>query len=87
MIKKAILSACCLVIGHLYGWEATITESELKITPRTTETCYQYAERKVVQMKQKYSDRRIVGSVWLSEYWEHHYEGALNYRNYYWLPQ
>lgn len=61
-----------------------ITEKEYEITPRTWETCYQYAERKVAQMIKKHWPKRIVGSIWLSEYWAHHYYGAIEYRNYNW---
>ncbi|MEX0848870.1 MAG: hypothetical protein WD055_01440 [Candidatus Dependentiae bacterium] len=65
-------------------WQPTITEKEYIITPKTHETCYQYAERKVQEMINKYANRRIVGSIWLSEYWAHHYYGAIEYRNYTW---
>ncbi len=90
MIKKGL----CIVLFCLspmiksvsYEWTPEITEVELKITPHCWETCYQYAERKVSEMKQKYSERRIVGSDWLSSYWAHHYEGGLVYRNYFWKP-
>lgn len=82
---------CLLMIFQIvsaadYHWEPKITEAELNIEPYTWETCYQYAERKVQQMKKKYSNRRIVGSDWLSDYWAHHYEGALIQRNYFWQP-
>ncbi len=90
MVKKIVcvlvlcLSSCLYAIP--YEWTPEITEVELKITPHYWETCYQYAERKVNEMKQKYSNRRIVGSNWLSSYWAHHYEGSLVYRNYFWKP-
>ena len=90
MIKKTLLILIICTFGILcavsYEWDPEITEAELKITPHDWETCYQYAERKVNEMKQKYSERRIVGSDWLSSYWAHHYEGALMYRNYFWKP-
>ncbi len=65
-------------------WQPVITEKEYAISPRLHETCYQYAERMVRNMINKYSNRRIVGSIWLSEFWAHHYYGAIEYRNYTW---
>ncbi len=90
MVRKIVFTLLCCIscILHAvsYEWTPEITESELKIMPHDWETCYQYAERKVNEMKQKYSERRIVGFDWLSSYWAHHYEGALVYRNYFWKP-
>lgn len=90
MKRVGVIAFLVCMIGVLsavsYEWNPEITEAELEIRPHYWETCYQYAERKVNEMKQKYSDRRIVGSIWLSSYWAHHYEGALVYRNYFWKP-
>lgn len=91
MVKKSLLliSLFCtvsLIDTISYDWRPQITEAELDIEIQVGETCYQYAERKVNQMKDKYRDRRIVGTLWLSYYWAHHYEGALIYRNNFWLP-
>ncbi len=90
MVKKIVLVVLSFISSVMYSvsyeWDPKITEAELKITPHDWETCYQYAERKINEMKQKYSERRIVGSDWLSSYWAHHYEGALVYRNYFWKP-
>jgi hypothetical protein len=66
-------------------WQPVITEQQLKIEPKTGETAYQYAHRKVHEMKKKYPKQRIDGTFWLSEYWKHHYYGALQWRNYYWI--
>jgi hypothetical protein len=63
---------------------ATLSEQEQAITPHKWETCYQYAERKVNEMIKKHWPKRIIGSIWLSEYWAHHYYGAIEYRNYTW---
>ncbi len=90
MIKKGLfcvlLAYGFILIGQTYDFKPRITEREMEIFPRIGETCYQYAERKVEEMKAKYPEDRIVGSDWLSAYWAHHYEGALIYRNYYWKP-
>ncbi len=89
-IQYACVLSCMLIlsVGAVVikqdTWQPVITEQELKIEPKNRETAYQYAHRKVHEMKKKYADRRIDGSFWLSEYWKHHYYGALQWRNYYW---
>lgn len=89
MYKKMML-LCVLVhlsvLPQAYLEKPKITDQELEITPSIGETCYQYAERKVNEMIEKYYPNRIVGTDWLSAYWAHHYEGALIYRNYTWQP-
>ena len=75
-----LLGSVSLIAKDYTDWKPVITEKEMLIEPDVEETCYQYAERKV----RKYSNRRIEGSVWLSKYWEYHYYGALNWRNYHW---
>lgn len=98
MVKKTLIIIIMLFCIMLFclpsnaqyessdGWRPRITPSDLDIKPRDGETCYQYAQRKVDEMKERYSDRRIVGTNWLSAYWAHHYEGALIYRNDFWKP-
>lgn len=85
-MKKLILLVCLVTVPGLCAQAKAprITEKEYEITPKTRETCYQYAERKVGEMIKKYLPKRIVGSIWLSEYWAHHYYGAIEYRNYTW---
>lgn len=90
MYKKMLLlyALVCtgVVLPQAYLEKPKITDQELEITPCIGETCYQYAERKVNEMIEKYYPNRIVGTDWLSAYWAHHYEGALIYRNYTWQP-
>jgi hypothetical protein len=93
MIKKVLMFSIilfCLQSKAQYessdGWRPRITVSDLDIKPRIGETCYQYAQRKVNEMIERYNERRIVGTNWLSAYWAHHYEGALIYRNDFWKP-
>ena len=85
-MKKLILVIGFLVMPGVYAQAKTprITEKEYEIAPKTWETCYQYAERQVAQMIKKHLPKRIIGSIWLSEYWAHHYYGAIEYRNYTW---
>jgi hypothetical protein len=85
-MKKVLLILSLLVSGHSFAQTnmPRITEQEYEITPRKWETCYQYAERKVGQMIRKHWPNRIIGSIWLSEFWAHHYYGAIEYRNYTW---
>lgn len=86
-MKKMFFLTCLIFIVlsvDTKRWQPVITEKEYAITPQLNETCYQYAQRKVHEMIDKYSKRRIVGSIWLSEYWAHHYYGAIEYRNYTW---
>lgn len=90
MYKKIMLLCVSMhiavILSQSYLAKPHIDDKELEITPLIGETCYQYAERKVNEMIEKYYPNRIVGSDWLSAYWAHHYEGALVYRNYTWQP-
>jgi hypothetical protein len=70
------------VYAHSNG--PKLTDQELAIKPRKWETSYQYAERQVTKMIKKHWPKRIIGSIWLSEFWAHHYYGAIEYRNYHW---
>ncbi len=79
-----LLGSSCLWAKEYTQWKPIITAEEMLIEPQNWETCYQYAQRKVRDMIKKYSERRIEGSIWLSKYWEYHYYGALNWRNYFW---
>ena len=85
MIKLFLLICLATAFGlHAQGRAPRISEKEYEVTPQTWETCYQYAERKVAEMIRKHWPKRIIGSIWLSEYWAHHYYGAIEYRNYTW---
>lgn len=90
MYKKMLLLCILVYMGVLkpeaYLLKPHISDQELEVRPHVGETCYQYAERKVNEMIEKYYPSRIIGSDWLSAYWAHHYEGALIYRNYTWQP-
>lgn len=83
---KKSLFILLLVTSGLLGQARPpkISDKEYEITPKKWETCYQYAGRKVGQMIKKHWPKRIVGSIWLSEFWAHHYYGAIEYRNYTW---
>lgn len=85
-MKKLLLLVCLFAAPTLFAQVKgpRISEKEYEITPKTWETCYQYAERKVAEMIKKNWPKRIIGSIWLSEYWAHHYYGAIEYRNYTW---
>lgn len=85
-MKKFLLLVGLFTVGgmHAQPQSQRISEKEYEITPRIGETCYQYAERKVAEMIRKHRPKRIIGSIWLSEYWAHHYYGAIEYRNYTW---